>query len=489
MVHEGPLSWRISKDKSLDLHVLLLEDLLVLLQRQDEKLLLKCHSKTAAGSSDSKQTFSPVLKLNAVLVRSVATDKRAFFVICTSELGPPQIYELVALTSSDKNTWMELLEEAVRNATRRPGGAPALAHPPPPGTQAPAQQSPTPSRVQLDGSEVFHSEPEELPGAGPGPQQRARGTHPVLPEDSEREGSLEEELGALPHPSTSADGEHRGGRTRDPILLPLPGPLFTEGLADSALEDVESLRHLILESLLQGQRPEDDLTPTPSLGSSTCHPADPGSPGHGLLGVEEPEQGDAALRSLEQLPPRARNSGIWESPELDRNPEEEAPSAEATGRYQVVRKGNCFYVSMLAGPPDSSTEPSQPDSLPAWQPWGSRGGRRRPSHSAPSLALRDVGSIFHTIEQLTVKLNRLKDVELAHRELLRSLAGESGGTTPVGSFHTEAAGWTDSSLSPPARETLASDSRDSHQPGPCSEDGSDTALEDGTALTASSPGL
>lgn len=57
----------------LDLHVLLLEDLLVLLQKQDEKLLLKCHSKTAVGSSDSKQTFSPVLKLNAVLIRSVAT--------------------------------------------------------------------------------------------------------------------------------------------------------------------------------------------------------------------------------------------------------------------------------------------------------------------------------------------------------------------------------------------------------------------------------
>lgn len=32
------------------------------------------------------------------------TDKRAFFIICTSELGPPQIYGLVALTSSDKNT-------------------------------------------------------------------------------------------------------------------------------------------------------------------------------------------------------------------------------------------------------------------------------------------------------------------------------------------------------------------------------------------------
>lgn len=45
----------------------------MLLQKQDEKLLLKCHSKMAVGSSDSKQTFSPVLKLNAVLVRSVAT--------------------------------------------------------------------------------------------------------------------------------------------------------------------------------------------------------------------------------------------------------------------------------------------------------------------------------------------------------------------------------------------------------------------------------
>lgn len=64
-----------------------------------------------------------------------------------------------------------------------------------------------------------------------------------------------------------------------------------------------------------------------------------------------------------------------------------------------------------------------------------------------------------------------QDMELAHRELLRSLAGESGSTTPVGSFHTEAARWTDSSLPLPARETLASDSRDGHQPAPCSEDG------------------
>ena len=81
-----------------DLHVLLLEDLLVLLQKQDEKLLLKCHSKTAVGSSDSKQTFSPVLKLNAVLVRSVATGTHEE----TAPAGPGPRPCTLVLTSSER---------------------------------------------------------------------------------------------------------------------------------------------------------------------------------------------------------------------------------------------------------------------------------------------------------------------------------------------------------------------------------------------------
>lgn len=64
-----------------------------------------------------------------------------------------------------------------------------------------------------------------------------------------------------------------------------------------------------------------------------------------------------------------------------------------------------------------------------------------------------------------------QDMELAYRELLRSLEGaSSGGTTPVGGFHTEAARWTESSLSPPVKEPPSSDSRDSHELGPCPED-------------------
>lgn len=556
MIHEGPLTWRISKDKTLDLQVLLLEDLVVLLQRQEEKLLLKCHSKTAVGSSDSKQTFSPVLKLNAVLIRSVATDKRAFFIICTSELGPPQIYELVALTSSDKNIWMELLEEAVQNATKHPGDAPVLNHPSPPGSQEPAYQGSTSSRVEVNDSEVYPTEREpKKPSEGPGPEQRGQDKQLLAQEGPEQEEDAEE-LRALPCPPPSLDGENRGIRTRDPVLLALTGPLLMEGLADAALEDVENLRHLILWSLLPGHtvktqaagEPEDDLTPTPSVVSITSHPWDPGSPGQAPAISDntqfprpegsQPEGEDVALCSLAHLPPRTRNSGIWDSPELDRNPAEEASSSEPAGSYKVVRKvsllpgggvgaakvagsnvtpalpesgqseselseveggaqatGNCFYVSMPAEPLDSSTEPpgtppslSQCHSLPAWpteppQHRGVTGGQRS------SLVLRDMGVIFHTIEQLTVKLHRLKDMELAHRELLNSLGGESsGGTTPVGSFHTEAARWTDYSLSPPAKEALTSDPQNNQEQGSYPEEGSDTPLEDSATDTASSPG-
>lgn len=77
---------------------------------------------------------------------------------------------------------------------------------------------------------------------GMGCQQRVKGKHSALLADAEQEGSVEdEELGALPHPSASLNSEYRGSRTRDPILLPLPGPLFMEGLADAALEDGECL--------------------------------------------------------------------------------------------------------------------------------------------------------------------------------------------------------------------------------------------------------
>uniref|UniRef100_A0A671NAN1 Rho guanine nucleotide exchange factor (GEF) 12a n=1 Tax=Sinocyclocheilus anshuiensis TaxID=1608454 RepID=A0A671NAN1_9TELE len=101
MVHEGPLSWKINKDKTIELYTLLLEDILVLMQKQDERLILRCHSKNLAGTADTKHIFSPIIKLSTVLVRSVATDNRSFFVISMSKNGA-QIYELMAQTVSEQ---------------------------------------------------------------------------------------------------------------------------------------------------------------------------------------------------------------------------------------------------------------------------------------------------------------------------------------------------------------------------------------------------
>lgn len=69
LTHELKVSNRLPSE----LYTLLLEDILVLLQKQDERLILKCHSKNLAGTADTKHTFSPIIKLNTVLVRSVAT--------------------------------------------------------------------------------------------------------------------------------------------------------------------------------------------------------------------------------------------------------------------------------------------------------------------------------------------------------------------------------------------------------------------------------
>ncbi|XP_056140979.1 rho guanine nucleotide exchange factor 12 isoform X2 [Lampris incognitus] len=110
MVHEGPLSWKVNKDKTIELYTILLEDILVLLQKQDERLVLKCHSKNLAGTADTKHIFSPIIKLNTVMVRPVATDNKSFFVLSMSDNGA-QIYELMAQSVSEQRTWQCLITQ------------------------------------------------------------------------------------------------------------------------------------------------------------------------------------------------------------------------------------------------------------------------------------------------------------------------------------------------------------------------------------------
>ncbi|XP_034842507.1 rho guanine nucleotide exchange factor 1 isoform X3 [Mirounga leonina] len=110
LVHEGPLTWRVTRDKAIEVHVLLLDDLLLLLQRQDERLLLKSHSRTLTPTPDGKTMLRPVLRLTSAITREVATDHKAFYVLFTWD-QEAQIYELVAQTVSERKNWCSLITE------------------------------------------------------------------------------------------------------------------------------------------------------------------------------------------------------------------------------------------------------------------------------------------------------------------------------------------------------------------------------------------
>ncbi|XP_072250000.1 rho guanine nucleotide exchange factor 1 isoform X2 [Leuresthes tenuis] len=112
LLYLGPLTWKVTKEKALEVQCVLLVDMLVLLQKQDDKMVLKCQSKSNIAMQEGKQMLSPIIKLDSVFLREVATDRKAFYVIFTWESGA-QIYELVAQTVGEMKTWTEVIKSAV----------------------------------------------------------------------------------------------------------------------------------------------------------------------------------------------------------------------------------------------------------------------------------------------------------------------------------------------------------------------------------------
>ncbi|XP_049756904.1 rho guanine nucleotide exchange factor 1 isoform X2 [Loxodonta africana] len=152
LVHEGPLTWRVTKDKAVEVHVLLLDDLLLLLQRQDERLLLKSHSRTLTPTPDGKTMLRPVLRLTSAMTREVATDHKAFYVIFTWD-QEAQIYELVAQTVSERKNWCALITET----------AGSLKVPAPASRPKPPRTSPSSTREPLLSSSENSNGGREMP--------------------------------------------------------------------------------------------------------------------------------------------------------------------------------------------------------------------------------------------------------------------------------------------------------------------------------------
>lgn len=117
LIYEGPMIWRINKQK-FNLHVVLMEEIILLLQKQDEKYVLKFYNSMSGG----ERPHSPIIKVCTALVRRNAagkqkillqnklnlkisfsdffTAKDSLFLVNTSHNGA-QIYDLVAPSPSD----------------------------------------------------------------------------------------------------------------------------------------------------------------------------------------------------------------------------------------------------------------------------------------------------------------------------------------------------------------------------------------------------
>lgn len=119
LIYEGPLQWRRAEPnrsmpnrslpKPVDLHVVLLDDTIFFLHRQDDKYLLKFINTTnQAGNS----VLSPIVKLSTVLVRHNAAEKDSLYLVNTSQNGA-QMYKLVAPSSAERKLWCKHISEAV----------------------------------------------------------------------------------------------------------------------------------------------------------------------------------------------------------------------------------------------------------------------------------------------------------------------------------------------------------------------------------------
>ncbi|KAK1784326.1 hypothetical protein P4O66_019103, partial [Electrophorus voltai] len=222
MIHEGPLTWKVSKDKAIDIHALLLSDLLVLLQRgPGDRLILRCPARSlggvlGGGNTHLKNHLLPRCSLGFISCQICGYRyiyNKALYVISTSER---QIYELVAGTSSEKNTWKNLLEKTISSASG--------------GIEATEQGSTAPSAVlRLHGNHV------------------GRLGKPM--------GSLSEESGSIERDSQS-DDENVLTPTiptdQSEAYMHTGGQGYVGGqakVADAALQDVRTLRLLILGSL------------------------------------------------------------------------------------------------------------------------------------------------------------------------------------------------------------------------------------------------
>ncbi|NWX17086.1 ARHGI factor, partial [Aegotheles bennettii] len=107
---DGMLYWKAASGRLKDILAVLLTDVLLLLQEKDQKYTF--------ASVDSKP---PVISLQKLIVREVANEEKAMFLISASLQGP-EMYEIHTSSKEERNSWMAHIRRAVESCPDEEGG-------------------------------------------------------------------------------------------------------------------------------------------------------------------------------------------------------------------------------------------------------------------------------------------------------------------------------------------------------------------------------
>lgn len=103
LLHEGTVNWKAASGRLKDILAVLLSDVLILIQEKDQRYVF--------AAVDNKPS---VISLQKLIVREVAHEEKAMFLICASS-NEPEMYEIHTSSKEERNTWMTHIRQAVES--------------------------------------------------------------------------------------------------------------------------------------------------------------------------------------------------------------------------------------------------------------------------------------------------------------------------------------------------------------------------------------
>ncbi|CAH1107321.1 unnamed protein product [Psylliodes chrysocephalus] len=117
LILEGGMQLRRPNKPVVPVHILLLEEAVVILHRDNDRFLLKFFQ---SGSPAQPQPFSPIIKMNMLLARTNAVCKNALFLV-NMAVQNSQMYDLQVDDEIKREVWFKHFTDATESYNKRQG--------------------------------------------------------------------------------------------------------------------------------------------------------------------------------------------------------------------------------------------------------------------------------------------------------------------------------------------------------------------------------